>query len=451
MSGIEQEEVVTIADPPMDEIAAPLPVIAYETTGTLPSFRWTVCALLFAATTINYMDRQILGLLAPSLQKEIGWTEAHYGHIVVAFQAAYAIGLICVGRTIDKIGTRTGYAWAILIWSLAAAAHALARSATGFGVARFALGLGEAGNFPAAIKTVAEWFPKRERAFATGLFNTGSNIGAIIAPLLVPAMAAAYGWRGAFVITGAAGLIWLVVWLLLYSSPETSKRVTAEQLAALRADDSPADLGADHSPVRWSTILKLPQTWGLVLQGMCVQPVWWFYLFWLPKFFTKQYGLTISESGGLLAIVYGLSLSGSIGGGALPAFFLKQGYSLNFSRKTTLFICVLLAIPMSLVSGIGNPWIATVVIGFAAAALQGWAANTYTLTSDLFPKRAIATVVGFGSACGSVSAIAFAEIIGNTLQKTGSYTIPFVLAGISLPAAWLFIQCFSPRLEPARI
>jgi len=456
---------ITASDLPTDAAVA-------AATVKLPAFRWTVCALLFAATTINYMDRQILGLLAPALQKEIGWNEEQYGHIVVAFQAAYAIGLFCIGRLIDSLGTRKGYAWAIVVWSLAAAAHALARTATGFGVARFALGLGEAGNFPSAIKTVAEWFPKRERAFATGLFNSGSNIGAILAPLIVPFLADFVGWRGAFVAMGAVGLIWLAFWLTLYRRPEDSPHVTPEQLALLQ-EGEPQTVGqiaataavveteaktldyatppTPPTPVSWGRLLKFPQSWGLILQSMCVQPVWWFYLYWLPKFFNNRYGLALNKSAGLLAIIYGLSLIGSVGGGWLPNVFLSRGYSLNFSRKAALLLCVVLILPMTLVIRVDNPWTATVLIGFAAAALQGWSANTYTITSDLFPKRVVATMVGLGSACGSIAAMVFAEVVGQTLQNTGSYAIPFLIAGLSLPAAWTFIHVFAPRYEPAEI
>ena len=415
----------------------------------LPSFRWTICALLFLATTINYMDRQVLGLLAPTLEHEIGWSELQYGHIVIAFQSAYAIGLLACGRLIDRWGTRRGYAFAIAVWSFAAAAHALARSVVGFGIARFALGIGESGNFPAAIKTVAEWFPKRERALATGLFNCGSNIGAIIAPLIVPPIAYYWGWQGAFVALGAAGLVWVVFWLAFYRRPEESPYVSASQLASLRADE--VAVAPDAGRITWIQLADHKQTWAYCLQGICASPIGWFYLFWLPKFFHERYGLSLSKSSGLLAITYSMSLLGSVGGGLLPAWLLRRGSSLNFSRKGTLLVCVLMSLPMTQVDKINNVWFATILIGFAQASLQAWAANAYTMVSDLFPKRSVASLVGLGSALASGAAILLAEVVGKVLENTGSYRIPFLIAGLSLAVAWLCIHLLAPRWEAVEL
>ena len=414
----------------------------------LPSFRWTVCALLFLATTINYMDRQILGLLAPVLQKRIGWNEVQYGHIVIAFQASYALGLIGCGRLIDRWGTRWGYACSIVIWSLAAAAHAFAGSVFGFGLARFALGLGESGNFPAAIKTVAEWFPKRERALATGLFNCGSNAGAIIAPLIVPPIAVLWGWQAAFIAMGGMGLLWVALWLALYVRPEASSRVSPIQLQNLSADGTePIEEGT--TDIRWRSLFRYPQTWAYCLSCVCVQPVWWFYLYWLPKFFSARYDLPIAKSAHLVAVIYGMSLIGSIGGGIVPAIMIKRGHSLNFSRKATLLICVIIALPMCVVAQLDSVWAATVLIGFATSGMQAWSANAYTMVSDLFPKRAVASVIGLGSGSGSVAAIVLSEIVGTTLQRSGSYSTPFLITALVLPVAWMGIHLLAPAWEAA--
>ena len=430
------------------------------------SFRWVVCLLLFLATTINYMDRQILGLLAPMLEKVIGWTETDYGHIVIAFQAAYAIGQLGCGWLVDRIGTKRGYSVSIVVWSLAAAAHALARSVPGFGVARFALGLGEAGNFPAAIKTVAEWFPKKERALATGLFNSGSTIGAVIAPLIVPPLALAFGWEMAFLALGASGFLWLALWLVLYDPPEVSRRVSPAELAHIRSDAPPvATLSAavepadaaveaivpEPPPVSWRRLLAYRQTWAYNIQSLCVQPIWWFYLFWLPKFFASHFGLDVKKSGQFLAVTYTMAMVGSISGGLLSAFLLRRGWSVNASRKTALLSCALLTVPMVFVTHTDSVWLATLLTGVTLAGMQGWASNAYTIVSDLFPRRAVASIVGLGSACGSVAAIVLAEVVGKVLQNTGSYSVLFVVAGLSLPLAVTLLHLLAPRWEPIRL
>jgi len=418
------------------------------------AFRWVVCALLFLATTINYMDRQILGLLAPMLEKVIGWSETDYGHIVIAFQAAYAIGQIGSGWFIDRWGTKRGYSLSIVVWSIAAAAHAAARWVFGFGVARFALGLGEAGNFPAAIKTVAEWFPKKERALATGLFNSGSTVGAIVAPLIVPPLALAFGWQAAFIALGAAGFGWLVLWLVLYDPPERSRRVSQTEMAYIHSDDSADPQDADApvtEPFSWRRLLGYRQTWAYNIQSLCVQPIWWFYLFWLPKFFVSHFGLALQKSGQFLAVTYTMSVLGSIGAGLLSAYLLRRGWSVNASRKTALIACAVLTAPMTVVSQVHSVWLATALIGCTLAGMQGWASNAYTIVSDLFPKRAVASVVGLGSACGSAAAIVLAEVVGKVLQRTGSYSALFLVAGLSLPVAVTMLQLLAPRWEPVRL
>lgn len=418
-----------------------MPILEYGERSEAPSpFRWVVCLLLFLATTINYMDRQILGLLAPTLGKVIGWNEVQYGEIVVAFQAAYAIGQIGAGWMIDRWGTKIGYAVSIVVWSVAAAAHAVAGSLTGFKVARFALGIGEAGNFPAAIKAVAEWFPMRERALATGLFNSGSTVGAIIAPLVVSAITAAYGWRASFVALGAVGILWLALWVVLYRRPARSRMVDGDAPEASIGEDAPA-LG-------WWRLLGFRQTWAYNVQSLCVQPIWWFYLFWLPKFFAARFGLELGKSAPLLAVTYAMSMLGSVSGGLLSAFLLRRGWSVNAGRKTALLACALLTVPMVGVAKVGNVWVATFLIGLTLAGMQGWASNAYTIVSDLFPKRTVASVVGLGSACGSCAAMLMALVVGAVLQRTGSYQIPFLIAGLSLPLAVTLLHVLVPRWDP---
>ncbi len=430
-----------------------LPLDYADARHGVSAFRWVVCGLLFLATTINYMDRQILGLLAPVLEKVIGWSETDYGHIVIAFQAAYAIGQVGSGWFIDRWGTKRGYSVSIVVWSIAAAAHAAARSVFGFGVARFALGLGEAGNFPAAIKTVAEWFPKKERALATGLFNSGSTVGAIVAPLVVPPLALAFGWQAAFIALGVAGIVWLIVWALVFNTPERSPRCSREELAYIRSDDA-AQGDADApvgEPLGWGRLLGHRQTWAYNIQSLCVQPIWWFYLFWLPKFFVSHFGLELQKSGQFLAVTYTMSMIGSIGAGLLSARLLRRGWSVNASRKTALLACALLTVPMTVVSHVQSVWLATALIGLTLAGMQGWASNAYTIVSDLFPKRAVASVVGLGSACGSAAAIVLAEVVGNVLQRTGNYGGLFFVAGLSLPIAVTMLHLLAPRWEPVRL
>jgi ACS family hexuronate transporter-like MFS transporter len=410
-------------------------------------FRWTVCMLLFFATTINYMDRQVLGILAPTLEKEIGWSEIEYSHIVMSFQAAYAIGLVVFGRLVDRIGTLHGYAISIFAWSLAAMAHALARSVTGFGIARFALGLGEAGNFPAAVKAVSEWFPSRERALATGLFNSGANVGAILAPLCVPWITLKYGWQMAFIILGATGFVWLVFWYWLYANPAQSRRVAPAELAHIQSD--PPAPAAEKIP--WSRLLRYRQTWAFVVAISFTAPIWWFFLYWLPKFMHQQYGLDLGGLGPPLVVIYSMTTVGSIGGGWLSGFLLKRGWSVNASRKTAMLVCALCVVPVVFAAKASNLWVATMLIGLAAAAHQGWAANLFTLVSDMFPKQAVGSVVGIGSMFGSVAAMGFAQLTGFILQTTGSYWPLFIIAGSAYLLALAILQVLIPGMKPAEV
>ncbi len=409
-------------------------------------FRWTVCALLFFASTVNYVDRQILGLLAPVLQKDIGWTELQYGFIVTAFQAAYALGLALFGWFVDRRGTKRGYTVSVVSWSLAAAAHALVRTPFVFGAARAALGLAEGGNFPAAIKAVAEWFPKRERALATGLFNSGTNFGAIFAPAVVPWLTVTFGWPAAFVATGALGFVWLGFWLLLYERPDRKKGLAPGELAHIQSD--PPEPAAAKVP--WRSLLRYRQTWAFVIGKFLTDPIWWFYLYWLPKFLNARHGLTITALGLPLIVIYVLASVGSIGGGWLSSRLIRRGFSVNRARKTVMLACAVLVTPIVTVSRTADLWTAVLIIGLAGAAHQGWSANIFTTASDMFPKRAVGSVVGLGGTAGAAGGLLFAPLVGYILEHTGNnYLIPFLVAGSAYLVAFAVIQALAPRLAPA--
>jgi ACS family hexuronate transporter-like MFS transporter len=409
-------------------------------------YRWRVCALLLAATTLNYIDRQVLGVLAPFLQNKIGWNEIEYGYIVTAFQCAYAIGLLCAGAIIDRFGTRIGYAIAIGIWSLAAMSHTLAASVLGFALARFALGLGEAGNFPAAIKTVAEWFPRRERALATGIFNSGSNIGAIVAPMVVPVIAVTWGWQAAFLFTGVLSATWLATWLLTYRTPERQPKLSSAELAYIQSD--PAE---PTTRVPWATILRHRQAWAFIVGKFMTDPIWWFLLFWLPKFLHSTYGLSLLELGLPLIAIYVTADVGSIAGGWLAGYLIRRGWSANRARKGAMLACALCVVPIVFAAKASHMWVAMALIGLATAGHQGWSANLFTLSSDLFPRRAVASVVGIGGFAGAVGGMLIATFAGFLLQATGSYVPLFIMAGSAYLLALLAVQLLAPRLQPASL
>jgi len=416
------------------------------TATKIGAFRWRVCAMLLAATTINYIDRQVLGVLAPFLQEQIGWNEVEYGYIVTAFQAAYAIGLLCAGAIIDRFGTRVGYALAIGVWSLAAMGHALAVGVASFAAARFALGLGEAGNFPAAIKTVAEWFPRRERALAAGIFNSGSNIGAIVAPLVVPIVASRWGWQAAFLCTGALSATWLVVWLLSYHTPEQQPGLSAAELAHIRSDP--------EEPVPrlpWAQLLRHRQTWAFVAAKFITDPIWWFFLFWLPKFLHAEYGLTLLGLGLPLIVIFVLADVGSIVGGWLAGRLIQRGWSVNRARKCAMGVCALAVVPIVFAARADDLWLAVALIGLATAGHQGWSANVFTLASDMFPRQAVASVVGIGGFAGAVGGMLIATFTGFLLQTTGSYVPIFLMAGSAYLLALAVVHVLAPGLQPAQI
>ncbi|HEY2156699.1 MAG TPA: MFS transporter [Isosphaeraceae bacterium] len=409
-------------------------------------YRWVVCGLLFLATAINYVDRGILGVLAPTLEKSIGWTDAQYGDINAAFSFAYALGFLVVGRFIDRVGTRIGYAVALTAWSLAAAGHALARSAFGFGVARFLLGLGEAGNFPAAIKATAEWFPRRERALATGIFNAGSNVGAILAPLVVPMLTLRAGWPAAFAVTGLLGLLWVALWLPLYDRPERVARVSREELAWIRSD--PPDPAGS---VPWRRLLPHRQTWAVAAGKFLTDPIWWFYLFWSAKFLADRFGADLKTLGPPLVTIYLMADVGSVAGGWLSSRLIARGTSANASRKIALLACALCVVPVSLAPVVSKMWGAVLLIGLAAAAHQGFSANMYTLASDMFPRRAVGSVIGIAGMAGAVGGILMQAASGRIKAMTGSYQAMFTIAASAYVLAVLVIHALAPRLEPATL
>ncbi len=420
-----------------------------ESSGRFVGYRWRICALLFWATTVNYIDRQVLGVLAPALGHAMGWTQEDYGYIVAAFQVAYAIGLVFSGKLIDKLGTRLGYALSIAVWSVAAMSHALARTVLAFIAVRFMLGLGESGNFPAAVKTVAEWFPRRERAFATGLFNAGSNIGALVAPLAVPVAVALWGLRSGFLITGLLDLAWLVTWLVVYRPPQRHPRVTARELAYIESDAGERSSPAPRVP--WRELLRHRQTWAFVAGKFLTDPVWWFLLFWLPKYLHHRFGLDLMELGPPLVAVYAMADGGSIAGGWLAGWLMRRGWSANGARKGAMLICAIAVTPVVLTSLVHDLWAAVALIGLAAAAHQGWSANLFTTTSDLYPSTAVASVVGLGGFAGALSGAFVATAVGFLLQTTGSYALLFTLAGGMYLVALAVIQLLAPRLGPVRL
>jgi len=434
--------------------------------------RWIICALLFFAATANYIDRQVIGILKPTLVKEFQWgDERIYASIVFSFQLAYAIGLALSGRVMDRIGTRRGFALAVILWSIAAVAHAaadwfpglrlptlnldantgftivtVAGAAAGFAIARFALGLGEAGNFPASIKTVAEWFPKRERALATGIFNAGTNVGALLTPLAVPWITLHWGWKWAFIATGFTGFAWVVWWLASYRPPEEHPRLSPAELAHIRSDPPEA-----LTPIPWRKLLPHRQTWAFALGKFMTDPIWWLYLFWIPDFLNRNHGLDLKSIGLPLVVIYLIADVGSIGGGWLSSSLIKRGWSVNRARKTAMLLCARSVLPIMLAARASSMWVVVGLVGLAAAAHQGWSANLFTTASDMFPRRAVGSVVGLGGMCGALGGMLIALVVGEILQRTGSYVPIFIIAGSAYLAALGVIHLFSPRLEPAKL
>jgi MFS transporter, ACS family, aldohexuronate transporter len=432
-------------------------------------YRWLVCALLFFAATINYIDRQVIGILKPTLVQAFGWTdERTYAAIIFSFQLAYAIGLLLAGRIMDKLGTRRGFFIAVLIWSVAAVGHAVADrfpwlklptinldattglsvvllsgAAAGFALMRFLLGLGEAGNFPASIKTVAEWFPKKERALATGIFNSGTNVGALLTPLAVPWITLHWGWPWAFIATGLTGFFWAAWWLRAYRPPEEHPRLSAAELAYIRSD--PVET---VTPIRWSQMLPHRQTWAFAIGKFMTDPIWWLYLFWIPDFLYRNYHVDLKSIGLPLVVIYLVADVGSIGGGWLSSSLIKRGWSVNAARKTALLVCALLVVPIVFAARVTELWPAVLLVGLAASAHQGFSANLFTLVSDTVPPAVVSSVVGIGGMAGAVGGMLVAQAVGLALTFTGSYALPFAWAGVAYLLALAAIHALLPRLEP---
>jgi ACS family hexuronate transporter-like MFS transporter len=425
-----------------DGTATPLAV----TSASPGRFRWLICALLFAATALNYVDRQTIGVLEPVLARQLNWTETDYANIVLSFQLAYAVGYLVFGKLIDRLGARLGYALAVGIWTVAHIAHAWAGSLLDFMVARFAIGLGESGNFPAGLKAVAEWFPKQERALATGIFNAGTNVGAILTPIIVPLITLNLGWRAAFLITGSFTVLWLIVWLPIYRSPRQQPRLSASELAYIESD--PADPPVS---VSWFRLLKVRETWAYAIGKFLIDPIWWMYLFWLPDFLVKRHHLDLKTFGPPLVAIYVVSDLGSIGGGWMSSRLLRAGFSLNAARKWTMLLCSLLVIPVVAASYIDSLWGAVAIVALATAAHQGFSCNLFTLPSDVFPRQAVGSLIGIGGAAGAVGGMLLAKYAGWVLDRVGSFAPIFALAGSAYILALIAIHVLSPRLAPARI
>lgn len=412
------------------------------------NYRWRILSLLFFATTINYIDRQVIGILKPFIAEDLAWNEADYGYIVTTFQIAYAIGLLTTGRLLDKFGTRIGYVWSIVVWSVAGMAHAVARSVFGFASARFVLGFGESGNFPAAIKAVAEWFPKKERAYAAGLFNSGSTIGAIIAPIIVSGITLSFGWQWAFIITGALGFVWIFFWLAYYRIPQKHPKISKAELQYITQDVDENNTGEN---IRWMELFKYRATFAICATRFISDWVWWFFLFWIPDFLNKMHGINIKEVVLPLIVIYAVSSVGGIGGGWLSSRFIQMGKSVDFARKTTILICALVIFPVMLVSQVHNLWAAVLLIAFAAAGHQGWASNIFTIVSDIYPKNAVASMSGLAGFSGAIGGALSASFVGILLESSGSYFLIFLTASSVYIINWLIIKFCIKEIKPKEI
>ena len=444
-------------------------------TNTIGKYRWTICALLFFATTVNYLDRQVLSLLAPSLSETYGWTNVDYANITSVFQFVYAISMLFAGRIIDRLGTKSGYTWAIIIWSLGAILHALAIplgeataavlglfgigavsvSIAGFMISRAVLGFGEAGNFPAAIKATAEYFPKKERAFATGIFNSGTNVGAILAPLSVPYIAEAWGWQTAFILIGAVGFLWIIFWWMYYEKPEDQKRLSKEEYDYIHSDKEQESVGAQEK-VAWSKLLGYRQTWAFAFGKFMTDGVWWFFLFWLPAYLKAQYDMEKTEIALPLTVLYSMTMVGSIGGGAFPMYFINKGYAPYDGRMRAMFLIALIPLVVLLAQPLGGIsfWIPVLLIGVGASAHQAWSANIFTTVSDMFPKKAVASVVGIGGMAGGLGGVFVSKVAGALFDhykelghiQTG-YSIMFAFCAIAYVIAWTVMKSLVPKYK----
>jgi len=420
-------------------------------TSTQPTaFRWIILAMVVSATTINYLDRQIIALLKPVLEDEFNWSDRDYGHVVAAFQFSAALAYLGVGWFVDRVGVRRGYAISVAVWSAAAMAHAAAKTVLHFMAARMLLGVAEAANTPAAVKTIAQWFPARERAFALGWMNSGSNMGAIVTPLIVPVLAIAFGWQMAFILTGATGFIWLAVWLAIRRQPTPDASAPAESAPAnsLPAGVPPTP-APTSAPIRWRTLLRDRRTWAIAGAKLLTDPVWWFLLFWLPDFMNRVYGLDLRTFGLPLAAIYSLATVGALTGGWIPGRMQQRGASLNTARKMTLLVCALAVVPLPFVLTFSNVWYAVLLVGLALAAHQGFSTNVFALATDLFPARVVGSVVGIGALFGNLGGLAMLEFTGWVLDTTGSYWPMFLMCSVAYLLGLLVIQLLVPKVRAA--
>lgn len=418
----------------------------------IKNYRWLIVTLLFFATTINYLDRQIIGLLKPTLEREFSWSETDFAYIVMAFTAAYAVGLLSFGWLIDKIGTKAGYSWSVMVWSLAGMGHALARSVSGFSIARIGLGIGEAGNFPAAMKAVAEWFPKKERALATGIFNSGTSIGVVIALLITPWILVNYGWQEVFWITGALGFVWLIFWLVLYEVPARQKRITTGELKLITDDHATEDSTTSKRSITWYKLFTFPQTWAFVTGKFLIDPIYWFFLFWLPSYFSSTFNLDLTKPSLQLMIIYAATTVGSISGGYLSSRLIRKGWPTLSARKTALLIVAVLELSIISAQFVTDIWVAVALISVAVALHQAWATNMFTTASDMFPKEAVSSVVGIGGMTGAIGGILFPMFVGYLLDSykaegnlTGGYNLLFTVCGFTYLVAWTIIHLLTPK------
>lgn len=413
------------------------------------NYRWLIVALLFFATTINYLDRQIIGLLKPTLEREFRWSETDFAYIVMAFTAAYAVGLLFFGWLIDRIGTKAGYAWSVIIWSFSGMLHALARSVSGFGLARIGLGVGEAGNFPAAMKAVAEWFPKKERALATGIFNAGTSVGVVVALLITPWILVTYGWQEVFWITGGFGFVWLIFWLVLYEIPARQKRITPQELKLI-SEDHNTEVNK-KGKIKWYKLFTFPQTWAFVTGKFLIDPIYWFFLFWLPSYFSSTFNLDLTKPSLQLMIIYAATTVGSISGGYFSSWLIRRGWPTLKARKTALLIIGCLELSIISAQFVTDIWVAVALISLAVALHQAWATNMFTTASDMFPKEAVSSVVGIGGMTGAIGGILFPILVGYLLDAykaegnlSGGYNVLFTVCGLTYLVAWTIIHFLTP-------
>jgi ACS family hexuronate transporter-like MFS transporter len=421
---------------------------------TRGNYRWFIVALLFVATCINYIDRQIIGLLKPILEVEFSWSETDFGFIMMAFSAAYAVGLLVSGGVIDRVGTRMGYTVSILVWSVAGMLHAVARTVTGFAAARIGLGIGEAGNFPAGVRAVAEWFPNKERGLATGIFNSGTSVGVVAALLIVPWILTNYGWHEVFWITGSFGFVWLILWLVFYQIPAKSRHLSKDELNYIVSGQDTEDNNKSRPAIRWVKLFSLPQTWAFITGKALIDPIFWFFLFWLPSYFSSTFSLDVSKPSLELMIIYAATTVGSIGGGYLSSLLIKKGWPVLRARKASLLVFAALEISIILAQFAPGAWMAVALISLAVAVHQAWATNVFTIASDLFPTEAVGSVVGIGGMAGAVGGMVFPLLVGTLLDAykaggniTAGYNVLFTICGLTYLVAWTIIHLLTRKTK----